>query len=286
MSGAPAEGGRDVFVVLTHLLSPRIERRIGRAREALGATHDVHVVGGFPDGVEVPDAFRRREGFHAFGPAELRMEGWPRKGRGEPFGLMQGAADLPLLALARRLPDLRRLWSFEGDVEFTGPLDALTAAFEGSPADLLGTSIRPTPPNWAHRRASLRPEGWAAPEGEVIGFLPALRASRALIDAVERFYAAGGDGNHEWVWPFAAQASGLTLEDMGGDGPFVREGNRNRFYTSSPRRRGLHPGTFRFRPVMIRPGRRRMTLWHPVKDWLTPEEAGEGGGAPWPGRKD
>jgi hypothetical protein len=285
MSGAPVPG-RDVFVVLTHLLSPRIERRIARAREALSATHDVHVVGGFPEGVEPPEGFRGREGFHAFGPVEMLEAGWALKGRGASSSLFGGAADLPVLALARRLGGFGTLWSLEGDVEFTGPFDALTGAFADSSADLIGTSLRPAPRNWPHRRAAVRPEGWSAPEGEVIAFLPALRASRAAIDAVERFYAAGGDGHHEWVWPFAAQASGLTLEDMGGDGAFVREGNRNRFYTSSLRRKELHPGTFRYRPVMTRPGARRMTLWHPVKDWLTPEEAGEGGGAPWPGRAD
>lgn len=269
---------RDGFVVLTHLLSPRIERLIDRAREALAPTHAVHVVGGFPAGAEVPDAFRRREGFHAFGPEDLRLPHWPRKGREVARTLVGGAADLPVLALARRAPEIDRLWCFEGDVEFTGRLPRLLRHFEGSASDLLATSIRETPARWPHRKRSVRPPGWTAGGAERIAFLPAHRSSRALRAAVERFYAAGGDGHHEWVWPFAAQASGLTLEDIGGDGPHVRPENRGRFYTSSPDRRGLHPGSFRYRPVMTRPGKRRMTLWHPVKDWM------EGDLPPWPKR--
>ena len=36
----------------------------------------------------------------------------------------------------------------------------------------------------------------------------------------------------------------MTLEDIGGNGSFVHEGNENRFYINSPQYRGLAPGTF------------------------------------------
>ena len=56
-------------------------------------------------------------------------------------------------------------------------------------------------------------------------------------------------------------AAGMNLEEIGGDGPFVRPGNTERFYT----RHSGPTGTLRWRPVWTEPLTRPNTLYHPVK---------------------
>ncbi|MFW5697957.1 MAG: hypothetical protein ACOCX1_05320, partial [Fimbriimonadaceae bacterium] len=78
--------------------------------------------------------------------------------------------------------------------------------------------------------------------------------------------AEGWDGIYEVVWPTVLHNAGLTIEDFGGDGRFVRPENINRYYTSTPEGVGLSPGTFVYRPMFRKvPNGSRDMLWHPVK---------------------
>lgn len=45
----------------------------------------------------------------------------------------------------------------------------------------------------------------------------------------------------------------------------MAEENRGRFYTNTPTRTSLAPGTFVYKPTRRFPGLRRQMLWHPVK---------------------
>ena len=58
---------------------------------------------------------------------------------------------------------------------------------------------------------------------------------------------------------------GLSLEDIGGQGEFVREGNLNRFYENTPTVKSMSPGTFVCPPAhpidVALPNR----LYHPIK---------------------
>ena len=272
------------FVIFTNVASEAVLGQVARAEAELAGQCDVHVIGYFPDAAAAPAPFGSDPRFHAYDRARMEAMGYPLKGRA-PFRLMPGNTDMPVLAFARDNPGYATIWLFENDVAFTGPLSSLLEAFARSPADLLTTSIAPPAHDWAHSAATVLPKGWGRAGGGVEGgdaswaagwaeglplraFLPAFRASRRLLDEVERFYREGGDGHYEQVWPTVAQVRGLVLEDFGGDGRFVRPGNRNRFYTSTPQTAHLYPGTFRFRPARQRPGQRPMTLWHPVKEDL------------------
>lgn len=259
--------GRDAFVIYTHILNERIAQLAERAERDLAATHDVYVIGFFPDDVPAPRGFGTRPRHQAFRKADLLRHDYPVKGHRTPFLLRPGNNDLPLLAFAARHPQYRTFWCFEGDVEFTGPLSRLVGHFAGSDADLLTTNVRPFQARWPHERLIVLPPGWTRDAAhELLSFLPVYRVSRRLLERIDAFYRAGGSGHNEWSWTYVAQWHGLGIEDIGGTGPYVAAGNRRRFYTSTPRTPSLAPGTFRYRPMMRLPGRRPMMLWHPVKD--------------------
>ena len=260
----PEEGGRAAFLIFTNVLSEGVLRQVATAERELAGFCEVHVIGYFPDVAAAPAPFGAHPRFHAYDRARMEATGYPLKGR--PFRLMPGNTDMPILAFVRDNPSYDAVWLFENDVAFTGPLSRLVEAFADSHADLLATSIAPLPSDWVHAGATVYPEGWPADLPPIRAFFPAFRVSRRLLAEVDRFYRDGGSGHYEHIWPYVAQAQGLELEDFGGSGRYVKPGNRNRFYTSTPETAHLYPGTFRFRPPRRRPGKRPMTLWHPVKE--------------------
>jgi hypothetical protein len=97
------------------------------------------------------------------------------------------------------------------------------------------------------------------------GFFPFARLSAQAIDTLIAAGRNGIDGFYEVVWPTVLHHHGLVIEDIGGDGPFVRSADVNRWYTSTITSETLSPGTFVARPIRFRPGRKPNKLWHPVK---------------------
>jgi hypothetical protein len=106
---------------------------------------------------------------------------------------------------------------------------------------------------------------WPRQAGTDSGFFPFARLSAQTIDAVIAAGQNGIDGFYEVVWPTVLHHRDLVIEDIGGDGQFVRPGNVNRWYTSTLTSQNLSPGTFVARPIRFRPGLKRNKLWHPVK---------------------
>lgn len=261
--------GRCAFLFFGHKLFPRFIQQIGAARRELAGIADVHVIGYFDDLAAAPPRFLEDPAFHAYDRQRIEALGYPRKG-GRPFRLMPGNCDALVLAFAQDHPEYDCFWQFEYDVVFTGPLPSLVEAFADSASDLLCTNVGKVSKYWSFHHMSHMPAGWPDLSHEPLrGFLPVFRASRRLLEAIDAFYREGGDGHHEFSWAYVARARNLVIEDIGGSGPYVRPGNRNRFYTSVPFAQVYYPGTFRWRPALNRPGRRRSTLWHPVKE--TPE---------------
>lgn len=252
------------FVFFTNVVTDRILRQVAAANAELAGQCDVHVIGYFPDAAAAPEPFRTNPRFHAYDRARMEAMGYPVKG--QPFRLMPGNTDMPILAFMRDNPEYETIWLFENDVVFTGPLSSLTEAFAASEADLITTNIVPPPATWWYLSMNVVPENWPADLPRLRAFLPAFRASRRLLLAVDRFYKDGGNGHYEYSWTYVARACGFGLEDFGGRGEYVRPENRDRFYTSSPQMSRLYPGSFRFRPAMRRAGRQPMKLWHPVKE--------------------
>jgi hypothetical protein len=246
--------GQEVVLLLTHFLDDRIVA--GYRRLAGEAGRDVVVLFNKTDDrnpgyVPPPDVK-----VFPFLERDLRALGYPRKGR----HIRDVDIELFSFPFHRAHPGYQRVWVVEYDVDFTGPWSRLFDAFGDDPADLLATNIHrhadnPGWENWG---------GLAGPDA-IRAFMPLSRLSARSYDALDAAYRRGLAGHYECVVPTVIHRAGLTIEDIGGDGEFVRPGNRNRYYTSSPGVNDLSPGTFVFRPVMAAPGMRPNTLWHPVK---------------------
>ncbi|MGG5808739.1 hypothetical protein [Falsiroseomonas sp. CW058] len=269
---------RTLLLFQTHYLDRALERAFRRLARQAPPHFECRVLVHLPPGRPAP-ARLSRVPHHLVRTDELRAMPYPRKTAdadwtGRPWE-MWGGGHCDLIALHGMLahPGFDRYWVMEYDVAFTGDWGRFFAAFEGSDADLLTTCIReraddPAWVCWPSLQGGAH--GDAAQAFATAAFLPLWRVSARLVAAMDAAYRDGYGGHVEASWSSLARARGMKLEDIGGDGPFVAEGNRRRFYTASPSTAlqfYLAPGTFFAKPHMYRPGRRRDTLWHPVKPW-------------------
>lgn len=274
-SGGPGTPAAVLFT--THVLHEAVAARFRKlTREAPGG-HDVFLAFD-ATGTSVEERRRARalagERLQAFRAPEVLGVDYPDPwaDRSRP-GLVPGNLDLLYLDLARTWSGYRHYWILEYDVAFTGDWSTLFGHFEDASADLMGTTIHPygTNPRWTWWR-SFRPGRGLGTDRWLRGLFPIVRISRDALRAVDHVYRAGWSGHAEAVMPTAARAHGLEIRDLGGDGPYVAEGDRNRFYTNTPKWEWLCPGTFVYRPSRPAPGRKPDMLWHPVKptaNWMT-----------------
>jgi GR25 family glycosyltransferase involved in LPS biosynthesis len=208
------------------------------------------------------------------------------------LSIVPGNADLLLLAFRRKVA-ARFYWVIEYDAHFSGDWREFVGHFDRrSDADLLASTLfrRSDTPAWPFWETLKTGDDTVPPRRQARGFLPVYRVSDRLLDLADKCYRRGWAGHYETVLPTLALCHGLQLEDFGGDGPFTRAENLNRFYWNTPTHWSLSPGTLTYRPVMTSPpaklvwplsrlARRRFEagkLWHPVKD----ERPGRGPSAP------
>ncbi len=162
-----------------------------------------------------------------------------------------------------------RYWFIEYDALYAGPWRDLFDAFRDQPHDLLCAHLRPhaDEPDWHWWHEIRAPDGGPDPASCVRGFLPIARLSRAGFNCLRDAVQAGWTGFFEGLLPTVLHRHGLGIGDLGGDGPFVPDGFRNRFYRSVSDRAGTlqNLGSHRYRPPLayprIVPGR----IYHPVK---------------------
>jgi hypothetical protein len=198
-------------------------------------------------------------------PSRAGNVGWWMKTSPTHIRDIQSGFDQALLAFRQAKPQYDYYWIVEYDVEFSGRWSELFNAFADDTSDLLCSSIfrHETNPTWAWWESFKWPYD---PKPELIrGFFPFARLSARAIDAIIAAGQNGVDGFYEVVWPTVLHHRGLIIEDIGGDGPFVRPGNVNRWYTSTLASETLSPGSFVARPIRFRAGRKPNKLWHPVK---------------------
>ena len=258
----------DCIAFISHVLNPALREAFERLAREVPADHDVKFVLSNNDPTAdsaglAEDRLVRISQDDLFGlsyPKKCESNGW----------LIEGNLDLVFLEFRRRHPGYDRFWFVEYDVHWEGKWDVLFEHFRGSDADVLGTTmlgIDEVP----HKLDVLDYPKLVIPdalewrqESLIKGFLPICRLSRAALDALDAAYRNGLGGHYEIMVPSASAQAGLTVEDIGGRGRYVRPENRDRFYLAFGNTYTHSPGTFVFRPppkVLPRPN----TLWHPIK---------------------
>lgn len=178
-----------------------------------------------------------------------------------------GNAELPLLLFFAAHSHYRHYWLIEYDVRFSGSWHHFVSSFDQSDADLLGTSLirHAEFPDWNRWKSLVLPATSANDQDRLRGFFPVYRISNEALSCLHERYRQYCAGHMEVVVPTVLYQAGLRLEDIGGDGEFVKRSNINRFYTNCRLTNELSPGTFVYRPVHRAIGSETNKLWHPVK---------------------
>ncbi|MBC7800448.1 MAG: hypothetical protein H7Z10_07490 [Gemmatimonadaceae bacterium] len=253
----------------THVFDWQMQRVFGALTRSLPPGFEAVVLVHLAPGAPVPTRLAGVPHLVARTP-DIRVAAYGDKsGLGRPdWSFYEGQTDLLLLHLTRAWPGYAHYWTVEYDVRFTGRWRDFFCRFSDSDADLLAANIWSAADHPAHHYLNtLRvPEGIAAPRPDDLMscFLPVFRASARLVDAVDRAYRSGWSGHSEVTWPTIARHENLSIEDLGGTGPYVRAPNRGQVYSSNIGSWELSPGTFAFKPIKHVLLQRNM-LWHPVK---------------------
>lgn len=259
---------RTVVLLQTHYVDRALLKRFDKLARAV-PHYDTRILMHVPPGTPKP---RELEAVphHFVTTPEICIRDYISKVGGTDRRLWHGGnTDLIGLHFFRANPEYDRYWFLEYDLRFSGSWATFFSHFEGSDADLLAAAIRrgTTQPDWYYFPSLQVPEGVERPGlAELFAcFTPLSRISNRGLREIDQAYRAGWAGHCEETWPTILNRAGLTIEDFGGAGEFVRPENRNRFYTNNPLHVDLAPGSLVFRPVRFCAGFRRNTLWHPVK---------------------
>lgn len=260
---------RTAVLLQTHFLDRSLLRLFDQIRRDLPDGYEAFVVMHVPAGTPRP-ALLLNVPHHFVTTPEIRNPDYAVKTGGPEWKIWRGGhPDLITLHFYNAHPEYDRYWSIEYDVRFSGAWCDLFTAFDNDEADFLTATLRTeaADPGWMHWPTLHVPPraGGLATQDKIACFMPIFRVSRQALAAVDRAYRQGWGGHCEVAWPTIIHRVGLTLRDFGGDGAFVRDGDRNRFYTNNLFDRDLAPGSLVFRPVRIMVGFRRNRLYHPVK---------------------
>jgi hypothetical protein len=265
---------RTAVVMTTHRFDPPVLDEFSRIRDALSPGDRAFLL---CDGSGAPPPEEVAPLAHVFDTAIVTRKAARIVGE----GILRNF-HLAWLDLFEAHPGFDAYWFIEYDVVYSGAWRDFLDDFRQLPHDLLATHLRThaQEPGW-YWWDEIRPPDAVLPAERLIrGFLPVARVSRKGLERLRDAVAEGWTGFAEGLVPTILREAGLTLGDIGGDGPFVVPGFENRYYTSASDPAGLllDRGTMRYRPPIrfprIAPGR----LYHPVK----PESTGSDG---WAGGK-
>lgn len=259
---------RNSIALVSHVWMPDIQKVFERLRREAPADHDVRFLLSTNSRETAPDLVADQ--VECIIVDDLFQQHYPEKCHADAW-YIAGNLDLVFLEFRRRLPDYDFYWFVEYDVHYEGNWSRFFEHFRHRTAGLLGTTLQyidkmPHKLNTLSYPRLLVPETMAWNKSLMIkGFFPICRVSASLLDTLHRAYQAGLGGHYEIMMPTVAVLHGMGVEDVGGDGPFVQDDNRNRFYFANGASYTHSPGNFVFRPDITKVLPRQDTLWHPVK---------------------
>jgi hypothetical protein len=261
-------------ILLTHFLNDEIIKLYRRLCAELPPGHDVFIninCGDKP--AEAPQGaqelgkalnlFNTKDLLSLPFPEKCRPDGWQGKGWSLP-----GNEDLNFLIFYDRYPGYDYYWGIEYDVHYQGNWRFFFERFAASTADLIGTTLyrASATPNKILHPLLRAPDGSAPNLANVArGLYPVFRLSKRAAQTITDEYKNGWSGHYELAWGAIARLHNLEIEDIGGNGEYVKPHNRNAFYFNCYGTYTLSPGTFVFRPPFAKVLPYENTLWHPVK---------------------
>lgn len=208
---------------------------------------------------------------YVFGPDAVDALSYPVKGAARPFKLIPGNCDLVHVLARKYAPDYQQYWSVEDDVEYSGDIHALFAGLDGREGDLLAAHLAHGYEGWTYASMLRSPGQQVAPAQSWLVFLTFFRISGAALDTIDRYYRDGWSGHSENMWATILKHAGMSVIDIGGNGQYVAEQDRQQRYYGLPNDGFEKNGSFGTMSIRLRAGRRKDVLWHPIKPpkaWL------------------
>ncbi len=183
--------------------------------------------------------------------------------------LSRGHSYFLLMRYFQQNPGHPFYWCVEYDVRYTGRWQDFFASFDDNHSDFLTSNVHPyhEMPDW-HWWELEGPERPIQPPDKLRSFNPVFRLSRRALKYLHTALSNGWCGHYEVLLPTLLHRSGFTIEDFGGNGPFVSPDNIDRHYIApevTPRGRLSGSGTLRYRPEITGGERLPGKLYHPLK---------------------
>jgi hypothetical protein len=257
-------GRRPAGVFVTHFLNDRVLEHFARLKKQSGYLIDWQL---FHNRWRIDDFI----GHRAQLPPVLRG---PRLDQALRHGSFYGGY-LDVLWISLALATGRRyVWVLEYDVDYSGDWGTFFGQFRRNYVDLLGTTLNPADldPDWVHWHKAVNPP-YVSPRLRTRAYLPILRVSRRFLNVYRRVVCTGEwEGHYEFLSPTIALTFDLSIEDIGGAGPFTPARRIGRNYMNTANDVALSPGTFVCAPSMTTYFHEsphqfhcRDMLYHPVK---------------------
>lgn len=256
---------KTAILFMAHYLNDSILREFYRLRKSQSSHVDVRILYDNSKKTFDESHFDGSSGYFLYDINDL-IRNYPFLDRTTPQ-IVPGNCVFPMLLFAQKNP-CKYFWRIEYDARFSGDWKMFFDSFEENDSDLLGTTIYRYEfrPDWNWWNSLKAPSAILDKKWFLRGFFPVLRLSKKAIDLLENSYRDGWRGHDEVTIPTILNYYGYTIEDIGGDGEFVKPDNRNRFYTNTPGSPGLAPGTFVYHPYPCNYSDIPNMLYHPVKE--------------------
>lgn len=232
----------NVVLLLTHIYNERIREKFMRLRNELDSSDYDVVLLVNTDYSEY--GMCRGVKHYVCGVERLNALGYT------PISdtVVPGSSHYPLLAFYLDNKQYDYYWCIEYDVEFTGKWNVLMDAFREDESDYIASHIERFNASvngdwtWWRRNNNV---GYSLDDC-VKSFHPIYRCSKAALSYLDEYQRKGVSAHSEVMMATALYNAGYAVEDFGGDGEFVRQGNINRFYCGDG---SVHGGTLRYRPL-------------------------------------
>lgn len=172
--------------------------------------------------------------------------------------ILPGSNHFPLLKFYRDHPNYDYYWMVEDDVRCSGEWNDFFKDFSDNSSDFLSAYVTSyqDAPNWYWWYTLETRKEEIPKDKRVKSFNPIYRLSNKALQCIDTHLRQGWKGHHECLIPTLLYNKGFSIEDFGGEGIFVKDTKKKRYYDEE---------TFGLRPVLPDNNRKDM-LFHPMKE--------------------